>query len=77
LAWFSQTHNREHYDQFNKRVLRQGNKNSHCTVHRFIMRHTVDEIAIAALRRKDKVQTALLDALKEYRLEKKTTKGKR
>ena len=70
VAWFSQTHNREHYDQFNKRVLRQGNKNPRVTAHRFIMRHTVDEVAIAALRRKDKVQTALLDALKEYRAEK-------
>ena len=67
VAWFSGTFNREHYDQFNKRVLRQGNTNSHVTAHRFIARHTVEEVMRLALRVKGKNQTALLDALKEYR----------
>ena len=67
VAWFSGTYNREHYDQFNKRVLRQGNTHTHVTAHRFIARGTVEEMMRLALRIKGKNQTALLDALKEYR----------
>lgn len=76
VCWFDQTHNREYYDQFNKRVLRQGNKAATVMVHRIIAIGTVDTARVATLRRKDKIQTALLDALKEYRMEKQT-KGKR
>lgn len=67
VAWFSGTFNREHYDQFNKRVLRQNNPNSHVTAHRFIARNTVEELMRLALKIKGKNQGALLDALKEYR----------
>jgi SNF2 family DNA or RNA helicase len=67
VAWFAPNYDLELYDQFNKRVLRSGNTNSHVYVHRFIAKGTVDELIVAALRRKSKNQGALLDALKEYR----------
>lgn len=67
VAWFAPNYDLELYDQFNKRVLRSGNTNSHVYVHRFIAKGTVDELIVAALRRKAKGQGALLDALKEYR----------
>ena len=75
VAWFAPNYDLELYDQFNKRVLRSGNTNSHVTVHRFIARHTVDEMIVAALRRKAKGQSALLDALKEYRATKPKKKS--
>lgn len=66
VIWHSMTWDLELYDQFIKRILRQGNKNTHVFVHHIMARNTVDEAMRRALRRKDKIQSKLLNALKEY-----------
>lgn len=65
VCWFSLTYDLEHVIQFNKRVLRQGNKAPRVIVHRLVARKTIDEDVCDALRHKDNVQSALLAALKE------------
>lgn len=65
VIWHSLVFNFEDYDQFIKRVYRQGKKKP-VTVHRIIARDTVDEIVMSALSRKDANQNALFDAIKDY-----------
>jgi SNF2 family DNA or RNA helicase len=71
VCWYGLTYDFELYDQFNRRVLRQGNTHKHVTVHHIVARNTVDEVILRALRRKEKSQGALLDALKEYKKERR------
>lgn len=71
VCWYGLTYDFELYDQFNRRVLRQGNTHKHVTVHHIVARSTVDEVILRALRRKEKSQGALLDALKDYKREKR------
>lgn len=67
VAWYSLNYDYELYDQFIRRVLRQGNDRAHCTVHRLVARSTVDEAILKALGKKERDQGALLLALKEVR----------
>lgn len=67
VCWFGIPWDYELYDQFIRRVLRQGNENDHVTVHHIVARSTVDEAKLKALRGKRRTQNHLLDALKEYR----------
>lgn len=66
VIWHSLTWNFEHYDQFIKRVRRQGNKYKQVFVHRIIARDTVDEAKVMALAFKDNTQRSLLNGLKGY-----------
>lgn len=63
VVWFSMFWDLELYDQFIKRVRRQGNKALRVFVHHIMCKDTVDEDVFFALRHKAKTQTALLDAL--------------
>ena len=63
VAWHSMTYDFDVYDQFNRRVRRQGNKNKRVFIHHFLARDTVDEIMHFVLRSKDHTQRHLLDAL--------------
>lgn len=65
VIWHSLVFNFEDYDQFIKRVYRQGKKKP-VTVHRIIARDTVDEIVASALSRKEANQESLFDAIKSY-----------
>lgn len=65
VIWFSNTWSLEIYEQFIRRLWRQGQKNS-IVVHRLIMEKTVDEAIIKAIDRKDNTQQALLKSVKEY-----------
>lgn len=65
VAWFALTWNYELYDQFIRRVWRQGQKAKRVFVHHFIATATVDVDVMRALRSKRKGQNALFDALKE------------
>lgn len=66
VGWYTLTWNYEEYDQFIKRVLRQGNKSKRVFVHHFLARDTIDEYAVLpALQRKRRGQNALFDGLKE------------
>lgn len=71
VCWYGMTWNRELYDQLNGRVRRQGSVHQTVFVHHLMARDTIDETMFWALRAKGKVQTALLDALKELRKKRK------
>jgi len=64
IIWHSLTWDLEVYEQFIKRVWRQGQK-ERVFVHHVIAKDTVDEVVLKALQKKDKTQRALLTALKE------------
>jgi hypothetical protein len=59
------SYNYEDYDQFIKRVHRQGQQNS-VIVHRILAKDTLDEAVAAALSRKEGTQQMLFEAIKEY-----------
>ena len=69
VCWFCPTWDLELYDQFIRRVRRQGNKHTHVFNHRLIARNTLDVVVIAALGVKAGTQNAFLDALSSYRAE--------
>jgi hypothetical protein len=68
IIWFSLTDNLENYLQFNQRIYRQG-VTGQVRIHHIIAESTIDLAVMARLRKKDKSQRALLDAIKEYRNE--------
>lgn len=67
VVWFSMFWDLELYDQFNKRIRRQGNKATRVFVHHIMARDTVDEVVFYSLKSKDRTQTALLTALQGRR----------
>ena len=71
IIWFTPTWDQELYDQFIRRVYRQGTKAPAVFVYRIIAKGTVDEAVVASLRSKTKVQQALFDGLKKLRSSRK------
>lgn len=67
VGYFSMFWDLELYDQFIRRVRRQGNKAPRVFVHHFMMKDTVDEIIWFSQRRKERGQNALSDALSELK----------
>ena len=65
VAWFSPTWNYELYDQFNRRIRRQGSTADRIRIYHFVAKDTVDVAVINALRRKGSAQERLMAALKE------------
>ena len=65
VIWYSLTWSLEVYEQFIRRLWRQGQQN-HIVVHHIIAKDTVDEAIMQAVNRKDKTQRKLLDAVKDY-----------
>jgi len=63
LVWFGLTWSLELYQQTNARLWRQGQKMT-VVIHHIITKGTIDEQVIRALDKKDKTQTALIDAVK-------------
>lgn len=66
VCWHSLTWNYELYDQFVRRVLRQGNTSKHVFVHHIIAKNTIDHAILASIKSKCVGQNALFDALKKY-----------
>lgn len=64
IIWVTPTWNLEEYQQFNKRLARQGSPNTYVMIHRLICPGTVDPLVYASLSGKDDVQQALLDHLR-------------
>ena len=64
LIWFGLTWSLELYQQTNARLWRQGQKAQTVVIHHIIANDTIDERIMSALRRKDKTQSALIDAVK-------------
>lgn len=65
VIWYSLTWSLEVYEQFIRRLWRQGQKN-HIVVHHIMAKDTVDEAIMMAIRRKDKTQQTLLNAVRDY-----------
>lgn len=66
VIWHSLPWNFENYDQFIRRILRQGSKHDKVFVHHIIARDTIDEVKLHALNRKFRTQKDLLDALNAF-----------
>lgn len=64
LIWFGLTWSLELYQQTNARLWRQGQSAETVVVQHIVTAGTIDEQIVAALKRKDKTQTALIDAVK-------------
>lgn len=64
VAWFTMSYDFELYDQLNRRLRRQGNRENYVHVYHFCAKDTVEESVYFALRRKFKTQKEFLDALK-------------
>jgi SNF2 family DNA or RNA helicase len=63
VIWYGLTWDLELYEQFNRRIWRQGQK-ERVVVTRIVAKNTIDQAVLGALKSKGKRQTALLDALK-------------
>lgn len=63
LVWFGLTWGLELYQQTNARLYRQGQKDT-VIIHHLVAAGTMDEKVMPALERKDKMQAALIDAVK-------------
>ena len=64
LVWFGITWSLEFYQQTVARLYRQGQNSNTVVVQHIIAEGTIDEKILRALKRKDKTQAALIDAVK-------------
>lgn len=64
LIWFGLTWSLELYQQTNARLRRQGQTDDTVIIHHLIAEDTIDEKIMSALKKKDKTQSALIDAVK-------------
>jgi SNF2 family DNA or RNA helicase len=65
VIWHSLTWDLEIYEQFIRRVWRQGQK-ERVFVHHVLAKETIDKVIMQMLRSKDRTQRALLGALKTH-----------
>ena len=66
VLWYTPTWSLEHYIQLNGRLRRRGQKASGVVINHLIMKGTIDEAIMGALRRKDRTQRGFLQAMREY-----------
>jgi len=64
LIWFGLTWSLELYQQTNARLWRQGQTADTVIIHHLIAKETIDEKIMVALKKKEKTQSALIDAVK-------------
>ena len=64
LIWFGLTWSLELYQQTNARLWRQGQKEQTVVIHHIITKNTIDERIMSALQKKERAQSALIDAVK-------------
>ena len=63
IIWFGLPWSLELYQQTNARLWRQGQKST-VVIHHIIAKDTIDEDVMKALRKKEKIQSALIDSVK-------------
>lgn len=63
IIWFGLTWSLELYQQTNARLWRQG-QNDTVVIHHIVAKDTIDEDVMVALRKKEKIQSALIDSVK-------------
>lgn len=71
IGLFSPMYDYDTYDQLIRRLRRSGNTARRIIVTRFIARNTVDKLKVIALARKGRNQKRFMDALKDYKVERK------
>ena len=64
LIWFGLTWSLELYQQTNARLWRQGQKSKTVVINHIVTENTIDELILQALKKKEKTQDALIDAVK-------------
>lgn len=64
LIWFGLTWSLELYSQTNARLWRQGQTADTVVIHHLISKDTIDERIMSALRKKERTQSALIEAVK-------------
>ena len=64
IVWFGLTWSLELYQQTNARLWRQGQTEDTVIIHHIITKGTIDEQILAALQKKEKTQSALIEAVK-------------
>lgn len=64
LVWFGLTWSLELYQQTNARLWRQGQSAKTVVIRHIVAKGTIDEMILKALSKKDRTQTALIDAVK-------------
>lgn len=64
IVWFGNTWSLELYQQFNARILRQGQQEDSVIIHHLVVHKTHDVDVIKAIANKDKKQESLLDSIK-------------
>ena len=64
MVWFGLTWSLELYQQTNARLWRQGQQDSTVVIHHIIAKDTIDEAVMCSLRRKEKSQNTVIDAVK-------------
>jgi SNF2 family DNA or RNA helicase len=67
VVWFSPTWDYELYDQFIRRIRRQGSRSKRVYVHHIIAEDTIDEVILGTLKAKKSGQNALFSALKKIK----------
>ena len=65
VIWFSNTWSLEIFEQFIRRLWRQGQRNN-IVVHQIIAKKTIDEAIVSAINSKDKTQQSLMMAIRDY-----------
>ena len=65
VAWMTVTWDFELFDQFIRRLLRQGNKSEYLNNYMIVARNSVEDSVVAAIRRKEAVERRLKKALKD------------
>jgi len=66
IVWYGITWSLEHYDQFNARLYRQGQKHP-VIAHHLLMHNTIDSIVMGVLKAKTRTQDQLMRGIQEYR----------
>lgn len=67
IAWLTLPWSYEYYDQFIRRIWRQGQQARRVVVHRILARDTIDIAVSGSLKVKNRTQNNLMNALKEYK----------
>lgn len=71
VCWFSITWDYELYDQFVRRVYRQGNKQDKVFIYRIVCKDTIDNAIVGMLSNKTETQNALFKALESMKRRRK------
>lgn len=66
VLWYTPTWSLEHYIQLNGRLRRRGQKAKGVVINHLILKGTIDEAIMGALRMKNLSQTSFLQAMREY-----------